>query len=118
MQPDISGLLVVFDAFVISCWLEVTSARLYQSSVVPFGTIASCRFQKLDSCVLVMQSSQDCMGDDVSEAVDRAPGRAAVSPSSATPPIACRWSRKQQGAERFGRDIVDSLHLPDYHWPC
>jgi 2-polyprenyl-6-methoxyphenol hydroxylase-like FAD-dependent oxidoreductase len=18
----------------------------------------------------------------------------------------------------FGRDIVDSLHLPDYHWPC
>src|SRR5476651_310751 len=31
-----------------------------------------CRFQKLDSCVSVMQSAQDCMGDDVSEALDRA----------------------------------------------
>src|SRR5665213_1603695 len=32
----------------------------------------SCRFQKLDSCVPVMQFAQDCMCDDVPEALDRA----------------------------------------------
>ena len=34
---------------------------------------ADCRFQKLDSCVPVMQSAQYCMCDDVPEALDRAP---------------------------------------------
>jgi hypothetical protein len=38
-----------------------------------------CRFQKLDSCVPVMQSAQDCMGDDVPEAFDRAPVRRILS---------------------------------------
>jgi hypothetical protein len=33
---------------------------------------ATCRFQKLDSCVPVMQSTQDCMCDNVPEALDRA----------------------------------------------
>jgi acetyltransferase len=47
-----------------------------------------CRFQKLDSCVPVMQSSQDCMGDDVPEAVDRAPVRRILSERNMrTPPI-------------------------------
>src|SRR5450631_1139862 len=38
-----------------------------------------CRFQKLDSCVPVMQSAQYCMCDDVPEAVDRAPVRRILS---------------------------------------
>jgi hypothetical protein len=38
-----------------------------------------CRFQKLDSSVPVMQSAQDCMGDDVPEALDRAPVRRILS---------------------------------------
>ena len=47
-----------------------------------------CRFQKLDSWVPVMQSSQDCMGDDVPEAVDRAPVRRILSERNMrTPPI-------------------------------
>src|ERR1039458_9660074 len=41
--------------------------------------MSPCRFQKLDSCVPVMQSAQDCMGDDVPDAVDRAPVRRILS---------------------------------------
>src|ERR1022692_1626984 len=41
--------------------------------------IKACRFQKLDSSVPVMQSAQDCMGDDVPEALDRAPVRRILS---------------------------------------
>jgi hypothetical protein len=49
---------------------------------------ATCRFQKLDSCVPVMQSAQDCMGDDVPEALDRAPVRRILSERNMrTPPI-------------------------------
>src|SRR5664280_1448922 len=47
-----------------------------------------CRFQKLDTCVPVMQSAQDCMCDDVPEAVDRAPVRRILSERNMrTPPI-------------------------------
>src|SRR5450759_167118 len=47
-----------------------------------------CRFQKLDSSVPVMQSAQDCMCDDVPEAVERAPGRRILSERIIrTPPI-------------------------------
>src|SRR5665811_1419991 len=38
-----------------------------------------CRFQKLDSRVAVMQSAQNCMCNDVPEAVDRAPVRRILS---------------------------------------
>src|SRR5665213_1901469 len=37
--------------------------------------VRTCRFQKLDTCVPVMQSAQDCMGDDIPDALDRAPVR-------------------------------------------
>src|SRR5450631_3172552 len=48
----------------------------------------TCRFQKLDSCVPVMQSAQDCMCDDVPEALDRAPVRRILSERNMrTPPI-------------------------------
>ena len=56
---------------------------------IPFtrGSLA-CRFQKLDSCVPVMQSAQDCMGDDVPEALDRAPVRCILAERNMrTPPI-------------------------------
>ena len=47
-----------------------------------------CRFQKLDSCVSVMQSAQDCMGEDVPEALDRAPVRCILPERNMrTPPI-------------------------------
>src|ERR1017187_458708 len=50
--------------------------------------VSACRFQKLDSCVPVMQSAQDCMCDDVPEAVDRAPVRRILSERNMrTPPI-------------------------------
>jgi hypothetical protein len=50
--------------------------------------IGTCRFQKLDTCVPVMQSAQDCMCDDVPEAVDRAPVRRILSERNMrTPPI-------------------------------
>ncbi len=47
--------------------------------MVSLVRIAKCRFQKLDLCVPVMQSSQDCMCDDVPEALDRAPVRRILS---------------------------------------
>src|ERR1035437_7410042 len=43
------------------------------------GNSRGCRFQKLDSCVPVMQSAQDCMCNDVPEALDRAPVRRNLS---------------------------------------
>jgi alcohol dehydrogenase YqhD (iron-dependent ADH family) len=52
------------------------------------AALSACRFQKLDSCVPVMQSAQDCMCDDVPEAVDRAPVRRILSERNMrTPPI-------------------------------
>ena len=49
---------------------------------------STCRFQKLDSCVAVMQSAQDCMCNDAPEAVDRAPVRRILSERNMrTPPI-------------------------------
>src|SRR5450759_4454462 len=54
----------------------------------PLKQTGRCRFQKLDSCVPVMQSAQDCMCDDVPEAVDRAPVRRILSERNMrTPPI-------------------------------
>src|SRR5664280_1298893 len=47
--------------------------------IVPQRETKGCRFQKLDSCVPVMQSAQDCMCDDVPEALDRAPVRRILS---------------------------------------
>ena len=35
------------------------------------ASIFACRFQKLNSCVPVMQSAQDCMCDNIPEALDR-----------------------------------------------
>src|SRR5450759_975914 len=52
------------------------------------GINSTCRFQKLDTCVPVMQSAQDCMCDDVPEAVYRAPVRRILSERNMrTPPI-------------------------------
>src|ERR1019366_7894673 len=49
---------------------------------------APCRFQKLDSCVPVMQSDPDCMGDDAPEALDRAPVRCILAERNMrAPPI-------------------------------
>jgi hypothetical protein len=48
----------------------------------------SCCFQKLDSCVPVMQSAQDCMCDNVSETLDRAPVRCILPKRNMrTPPV-------------------------------
>src|ERR1035437_4671486 len=50
--------------------------------------ILACRIQKLDSCVPVMQPAQDCMCDDVPEALDRAPVRCILPERNMrTPPI-------------------------------
>ena len=47
-----------------------------------------CRFQKLDSRVPVMQSAQDCMCDDVSEALNRASVRCILPERNMrTPPV-------------------------------
>ena len=51
-------------------------------------SVFGCRFQKLDLCVPVMQSAQDCMCDNVSEALDRAPVRCILPKRNMrTPPI-------------------------------
>ena len=47
-------------------WLAIR--KIVEDLVVVFG----CRFQNLNSCVPVMQSAQDCVCDNVSEALDRA----------------------------------------------
>src|SRR5665647_1446816 len=66
----------------------VHRSRMAQSGQSRRCNNLSCRFQKLDSSVPVMQSAQDCMGDDVPDAVDRAPVRRILSEQNMrTPPI-------------------------------
>ena len=57
--------------------------------LAPLNVAIGCRFQKqLDSCIPVMQSAQDCMCDNVSEALDRAPVRCILPKRNMrTPPI-------------------------------
>jgi len=63
-----------------------TAGATYGDGIPVLGY--ACRFQKLDSSVPVMQSAQDCMCDDVPEAVDRAPVRRILSERNMrTPPI-------------------------------
>ena len=47
-------------------------ADIVHAGKLRVGLGVGCRFQKLDSCVPVMQSAQDCMCDNVSEGLDRA----------------------------------------------
>src|ERR1019366_2164140 len=75
---------------VSSCWLVAAPvfASLANRSKSRRALSSCCRFQKLDTCVPVMQSAQDCMGDDVPDAVDRAPVRRILSERNMrTPPI-------------------------------
>jgi hypothetical protein len=55
------------------------SASLIGRSRLSAFRLSTCRFQKLDSRVAVMQSAQDCMGDDIPDAFDRAPVRRILS---------------------------------------
>ena len=59
----------------------------HQDDILP-ARLLGCRFQKLDSCVPVMQSAQDCMCDNVSEGLDRAPVRCILPERNMrTPPV-------------------------------
>ena len=63
-------------------------ARIGPAEVRARYGVDPCRFQKLNSCVPVMQSAQDCMCDDVPEALDRAPVRCILPDRyMRTPPI-------------------------------
>src|SRR5450759_816120 len=57
----------------------VGCGQFVAQSIRSGAIFTSCRFQKLDSCVPVMQSAQYCMCDDVPEALDRAPVRRILS---------------------------------------
>ena len=77
-EPALS-VAVVLSAKIARSFIQRWSRLSEQNFRVDKWSVCRCCFQKLDSCVPVMQSAQDCMCDDVPDAVDRAPVRRILS---------------------------------------